>query len=114
MKAATTYQIMLLLILVPLLVSNVQADPPHCETLGAWSEPVNLGPPINTDANEASATFSRNGLSLYFTSNRLGGQLNRIPNTRERYHLTPPSSLCITRLKGAAQRCNWGSFRARP
>jgi hypothetical protein len=73
MKALLTCQIVLLLILAPLRASNVQADPPHCDTQGTWSEPVNLGPPINTDAAEASATFSRNGLSLYFTSNRPGG-----------------------------------------
>ncbi len=73
MKATRIYPLLVLLALVPLVVSDAEADPPRCDTLSAWSEPVNLSPPINTGASEASATFSRNGLSLYFTSNRPGG-----------------------------------------
>ncbi len=38
-----------------------------------WSAPVNLGPPINTPFLEASPTLSKDGLHLYFTSNRPGG-----------------------------------------
>lgn len=38
-----------------------------------WSEPVNLGPTINTSANEQGGTLSPNGLALYFNSNRPGG-----------------------------------------
>lgn len=38
-----------------------------------WSEPVNLGPPINTAAAEMNAAFSHDDLSIYFTSNRAGG-----------------------------------------
>jgi len=30
-----------------------------------WSEPVNLGPPINTDAHDACVTLSKDGLQLY-------------------------------------------------
>ena len=37
-----------------------------------WSAPVNLGPVINTTANESGPTLSKNGLSLYFSSNRAG------------------------------------------
>jgi hypothetical protein len=72
MKQVPMCLILSLLIFVPLVVSDAQADPSRCETLGAWSEPVNLGPPINTEAFEGSATLSPNGLSLYFTSNRPG------------------------------------------
>lgn len=38
-----------------------------------WSEPVNLGPVINSPANEQNATLSPNELSLYFSSNRADG-----------------------------------------
>jgi len=38
-----------------------------------WSEPVNLGPVINSAANEQNATLSGDGLSLYFSSNRADG-----------------------------------------
>jgi hypothetical protein len=37
-----------------------------------WSEPVNLGPAINTSFNEQQAMLSKDGLTLYFASNRPG------------------------------------------
>src|SRR5262249_39419205 len=40
---------------------------------GPWSTPVNLGPVINTQYNETHPAISKNGLSLYITSNRPGG-----------------------------------------
>jgi len=39
-----------------------------------WSAPVNLGAPINTAASERDAALSPDELSLYFTSDRVGGQ----------------------------------------
>lgn len=38
-----------------------------------WSKPENLGMPINTSAWEAQPTFSVDGKTLYFVSNRKGG-----------------------------------------
>src|SRR5437899_12780730 len=38
-----------------------------------WSEPVNLGAPINSAANEMNAALSPDELSLYFVSTRSGG-----------------------------------------
>jgi WD40 repeat protein len=40
---------------------------------GEWGPPVNLGPIINTTANEMVPAFSRDGHLLFFASNRLGG-----------------------------------------
>ena len=37
-----------------------------------WSEPVNLGPVVNSAAGEQNATLSPDELSLYFSSNRAG------------------------------------------
>jgi Tol biopolymer transport system component len=37
-----------------------------------WSEPVNLGPPIDTPAIEQNPSLSRDGLTLYFASDRPG------------------------------------------
>ncbi|MHC4742913.1 MAG: hypothetical protein ACYS8Z_13440 [Planctomycetota bacterium] len=37
------------------------------------SEPRNLGPSINTSASEGTPCVSKDGLALYFTSNRFGG-----------------------------------------
>ena len=38
-----------------------------------WSVPVNLGPVINSTASDQQPAISPDGLSLYFTSNRLPG-----------------------------------------
>jgi hypothetical protein len=38
-----------------------------------WSEPVNLGAPVNSAANEMNAALSPDELSLYFVSTRAGG-----------------------------------------
>jgi len=39
-----------------------------------WGEPVNLGPPVNSSYFEGTVSISRDGLELYFTSGRPGGQ----------------------------------------
>jgi Tol biopolymer transport system component len=38
-----------------------------------WAAPVNLGPNVNSTSNEFTPTLSRDGLSLFFVSNRPGG-----------------------------------------
>ena len=38
-----------------------------------WSEPVNLGPIINSTSNEQNAQLSKDGLAIYFSSDRPGG-----------------------------------------
>src|SRR6266576_2137182 len=38
-----------------------------------WSDPVNLGAPVNSSANDMNATLSPDELSLYFVSTRAGG-----------------------------------------
>ena len=38
-----------------------------------WCAPVNLGPPINTNYDDAAACISSDGMELYFQSNRPGG-----------------------------------------
>jgi hypothetical protein len=39
---------------------------------GPWSAPVNLGPVINSGSNEQHPAISKDGLSLYFASDRTG------------------------------------------
>ncbi len=41
---------------------------------GTWSKPRNLGPDVNSGAWESNPTFSIDGKTLYFVSNRKGGQ----------------------------------------
>jgi hypothetical protein len=38
-----------------------------------WSAPVNLGPIVNSPFNDFAPAISKNGLSLYFSSDRPGG-----------------------------------------
>jgi hypothetical protein len=38
-----------------------------------WSPPINLGPEVNSAAEDFAPHLSKNGLSLYFTSTRPGG-----------------------------------------
>jgi hypothetical protein len=38
-----------------------------------WSDPINLGPIVNSSADDFHPAISHNGLSLYITSNRPGG-----------------------------------------
>ena len=58
-------------------------------TADDWTTPTNLGPVINTAANEARATLSRDGLTMYFGSNRadtagIGGLTDIYVTTREK------------------------------
>lgn len=39
-----------------------------------WSEPTNLGPAVNTEHWESQPSFSSDGATLYFVSNRKGGK----------------------------------------
>jgi len=41
-----------------------------------WSEPINLGPNVNSTAMDRGPAISTDGLSLYFASNRLDGELD--------------------------------------
>jgi WD40 repeat protein len=40
---------------------------------GPWSEPVNLGPVVNSSFDDTHPAISKNGLSLFITSSRPGG-----------------------------------------
>ena len=42
-------------------------------TSGAWSTPVNLGPPINSGFSEGGSALSCDGTTMYFYSTRPGG-----------------------------------------
>jgi hypothetical protein len=44
----------------------------EAEIFGDWSTPVNVGSPLNTQFNDMYAIFSRDELTVYFTSNRTG------------------------------------------
>ena len=58
-----------LLLLVSLFAYYAAAAP----TFSDWSAPVNLGPIVNSAFTDAGPAVSKDGLSLYFNSNRPGG-----------------------------------------
>src|SRR6266702_6670065 len=60
----------LLFALVGVLASLVGADTPK---FSDWSTPVNLGPTVNTASLDAGPAISKDGLTLYFSSDRVGG-----------------------------------------
>lgn len=41
---------------------------------GDWTRPVNMGDPVNTRFNEKQTSISADGRTIYFSSNRPGGQ----------------------------------------
>lgn len=53
-----------------------------------WSAPANLGPIVNTAASDAGQVVSKDGLSLYFVSNRSGGLGGADLWVSQRAHLT--------------------------
>ena len=55
--------------LVVVLALLVGADTPK---FSGWSTPVNLGPTVNTASLDAGPAISKDGLSLYFSSDRVG------------------------------------------
>jgi hypothetical protein len=60
----------------PTAVFAVSSDDDEDERLGPfgrWSTPVNLGPVVNSQFNERFPAISKDGLSLYFQSERPGG-----------------------------------------
>ncbi len=50
-----------------------QAPSAHGQRYSDWSAPVNLGPVINSAFSDQGPAISKDGRSLYFTSNRPGG-----------------------------------------
>lgn len=57
----------------PVVVPNAVAMSLSDEEWSAWSVPVNLGPAVNSPFADNVPDLSRDGLSLYFASNRPGG-----------------------------------------
>ena len=53
---------------------GVSASPPLAAARHSdWSSPVNLGPVVNSVSSEQNAQLTKDGLAIYFTSDRPGG-----------------------------------------
>jgi len=53
--------------------AELEDDDERLGPFGPWSAAVNLGPVVNTQYLESHPAISKNGLSLYITSDRPGG-----------------------------------------
>src|SRR3989449_9575088 len=53
-------------------VTRIAADAMEQPVYSDWSTPVNLGPVVNSGSNEQHPAISKDGLSLYFASDRAG------------------------------------------
>src|SRR5262249_15262715 len=60
-------------VLASTLVAFLTLNPRGMPAFSPWSTPVNLGTIINSPSVDAGAAISKNGLSLYFNSDRPGG-----------------------------------------
>lgn len=54
----------------------------RASALDPWSEPVRLGPAVNSSAGETRPSLSWDGTTLYFGSTRVGGQSDIYVTTR--------------------------------
>ena len=69
----TPHLVLALVIGGMLALVMTQAPSAHAQKYSDWSAPVNLGPAINSASNDQQPAISKDGLSLYFASNRPGG-----------------------------------------
>ncbi len=56
-----------------MLAAFIFVPPVGAQQYSAWSSPVNLGPLVNSTASDQHPAISKDGLSLYFMSDRSGG-----------------------------------------
>jgi Tol biopolymer transport system component len=68
---APTFIVAVIVLIALALTSPVTAKPDDDD----WSAPVNLGPVVNSPFNDIAPAISKDGLSLYFQSNRPVGSL---------------------------------------
>lgn len=73
MKRQVFVFVTLLVLLIAAPIYSQEPDVSNAPKFTGWSTPVNLGPVINSTANDNAPALSRDKRSLYFTSNRPGG-----------------------------------------
>lgn len=62
-----------LALVLTLLVAALALPSAQAQKYSDWSAPVNLGPVINSASSDQGPAISKDGLTLYFHSNRPGG-----------------------------------------
>lgn len=69
MSSVRFVSVALMFLILPSALARPDAAPRYSE----WTEPVNLGPVVNSPYIDAGPAISRDGLSLFFNSTRPGG-----------------------------------------
>lgn len=72
MKTPHTCRVLMASAVTLAVARSFTVDSLAVQTFSDWSEPVNLGPLINSAFNDSYPAVSQQGLSLYFASNRPG------------------------------------------
>src|SRR6266403_3219092 len=72
-KKRTTHSSFKLLLVPALSIIVLGMTSAHAQKYSDWSAAVNLGPAINSAFSDQGPAISKDGLSLYITSNRTGG-----------------------------------------
>ena len=62
-----------LVLVLTLLVAGLALPSAYAQKYSDWSPPINLGATINSTVSDQGPAISKDGLSLYFHSNRTGG-----------------------------------------
>lgn len=62
-----------IVIAAAVLLALLASDPPAAPEYSDWAAPVNLGSVVNSTFNDLGPAISKDGLSLYFGSDRPGG-----------------------------------------
>src|SRR5581483_1283130 len=62
------------LVVVVAILAGLSRAPHAAQTFGDWSAPINVVA-LNTTSNDEYAVLSRDGLTIYFTSDRPGSQI---------------------------------------
>lgn len=70
--------------------TDIGCQPRRFGRFSEWSQPVNLGPVVNSSNADQWPAISSNGLSLYFSSNRPGGLGNQDIYVTRRASLDSP------------------------
>jgi hypothetical protein len=60
-------------LVVAIVIVSAFTAPSGAQKYSDWSEPINLGPIVNSTATDRGPAISKDGLSLYFASTRLSG-----------------------------------------
>lgn len=85
----------------PLASTALIRDPALAAASGEWTEPVHLGPAVNSPYRELAPTLSMDGMALYFNSDRPTDGVDRDPRLNLAFDIYVSRRAC--------RECPWGT-----